>query len=80
MNDYYFSLASSLWFLYFGKRILPTFFADLVIFESDKIKDNATFTNPKNGPTGIDYVFVNGKKAVEKGHEKDVFSGSIIKK
>ena len=33
----------------------------------------------KNGPTGIDYVFVNGKKAVEKGHEKDVFSGSIKK-
>lgn len=60
--------------------IKNNYFADLVIFESDKIKDNATFTNPKNGPTGIDYVFVNGKKAVEKGHEKDVFSGSIIKK
>ena len=60
--------------------IKNNYFADLVIFESDKIKDNATFTNPKNGPTGIDYVLVNGKKAVEKGHEKDIFSGSIIKK
>ena len=60
--------------------IKNNYFADLVIFESDKIKDNATFTNPKNGPTGIDYVFVNGKKAVEKAHEKYVFSGSIIKK
>ncbi|MCL9773859.1 N-acyl-D-amino-acid deacylase family protein [Vibrio methylphosphonaticus] len=35
-------------------------FADLVIFDKNKIKDTATFEDPISLADGIDYVFVNG--------------------
>lgn len=61
-------------------EIKHNYFADLVIFEKENIKDNSTFTNPKHGPNGIDYVFVNGKKSVLNGIEQNVLSGSTIRK
>jgi N-acyl-D-amino-acid deacylase len=36
------------------------FAADLVIFDENTITDQATFVNPHQFPTGIDYVMVNG--------------------
>lgn len=36
------------------------YFADIVIFDLDKINAVATFENPKQKSDGIDYVFVNG--------------------
>jgi N-acyl-D-aspartate/D-glutamate deacylase len=59
--------------------IKEDYFADLVIFDLDKIKDNSTFANPKNPPNGFDYIFVNGKKTIEKGKELNVFSGMTVK-
>jgi N-acyl-D-amino-acid deacylase len=37
------------------------FAADLVIFDENTIADLATFVNPHQFPTGIDYVMVNGQ-------------------
>jgi N-acyl-D-aspartate/D-glutamate deacylase len=37
------------------------FAADLVIFDENTIADQATFVNPHQFPTGIDYVMVNGE-------------------
>ena len=54
-------------------------FADLVIFNKNEIKDNATYTNPKNGPDGISFVFVNGKKSVIAGKETLLYNGEIIR-
>jgi|TARA_B110000263_G_scaffold15848_1_gene12833 N-acyl-D-amino-acid deacylase len=59
--------------------IKENYFADLVIIDLNNIKDNSTFTNPKNPPNGFDYIFVNGKKAIEKGKELHVFSGTTVK-
>lgn len=39
--------------------------ADLVIFDLNKFKDNATYANPLLAPDGISYVILNGKVAVE---------------
>ena len=39
-----------------------------------------SFTNPKNGPSGIEYVFVNGEKSVINGEVQKVFSGTTIKR
>ena len=54
-------------------------FADLVIFNENEIKDNATYTNPKIGPDGISFVFVNGKKAVVAGKETLLYNGEVIR-
>lgn len=36
------------------------YFADLVLFDAEKISATATFENPKQKAEGIEYVFVNG--------------------
>lgn len=56
------------------------FFADIVIFDYEKIKDNATFQNPHQYPSGILYVIVNGKIVVENGRYSGEFAGMIIKR
>lgn len=40
-------------------------FADILVFEADKFRDHATFTDSARMSTGLDYVFVNGELAVE---------------
>ena len=46
--------------------------ADIAIFNPEKIIDKATFTNPHQYPEGIEYVIVNGKIVIEKGkHTKE---------
>ena len=39
--------------------------ADVVVFDPDRIKDNATFAQPLLPPEGIDCVFVNGTLAAQ---------------
>ena len=40
--------------------IVEGFYADLVVFDPDKIIDKATFENPHQYPAGIPHVVVNG--------------------
>ncbi|NOZ62167.1 MAG: D-aminoacylase [Calditrichaeota bacterium] len=56
----------------------PGCFADIVIFDFEKIKDNATFQQPHQYPSGISYIIVNGKIAARDG--KIVFdkAGKIL--
>ena len=53
-------------------------FADITIFDFEKIKDNSTFINPFRKPSGIDYVIVNGKVTVENGIYNHITNGKII--
>jgi N-acyl-D-amino-acid deacylase len=39
--------------------------ADLVIFNPETIHDNASYEDPKAKPSGIDYVLIHGKIALE---------------
>ena len=41
--------------------------ADLVIFDPETVKDNATFEHPILPPSGIDYVFIGGEIAAKNG-------------
>lgn len=54
-------------------------FADLVIFDQEKINDRATFEEPFLKPEGISYVFVNGLPAVWEGKITGVRAGRILK-
>ncbi len=53
-------------------------FADITIFDFEKVKDNSTFTDPFKKPSGIEYVIVNGKITVDKGIYTRVTNGKII--
>ena len=49
-------------------------YADIVIFDYERIIDTATFREPFSKPEGIDYVFVNGSMAVDGGD----FTGTLL--
>ena len=52
--------------------------ADVVIFDYDKIQDNSTYEHPFVYPSGIDYVLVNGQVAIDHGKHTGVKSGMVI--
>jgi N-acyl-D-amino-acid deacylase len=52
--------------------------ADVVIFDYDKIQDRATYDRPLLSPVGIDYVLVNGQIAIEGGKHTGVRSGQVL--
>ncbi|MDP3800106.1 MAG: amidohydrolase family protein [bacterium] len=60
--------------------IAKDFFADIVVFDPNNIKDNSTFENPLKYPTGIKNVLVNGKIALNESGFSGVLAGQILKK
>ncbi len=54
--------------------------ADVVIFDPSKISDNATYDNPFQYSSGIEYVFVNGKAVLNGGKITKELPGSILRK
>jgi N-acyl-D-aspartate/D-glutamate deacylase len=52
--------------------------ADLVIFDYDKIQDNATYEFPFRPPTGIEFVLVNGQLVIESGKHTGARPGQIL--
>jgi len=41
--------------------------ADLVIFDLEKLQDEATYEEPQRYAEGVKYVFVNGEPVIENG-------------
>ena len=41
--------------------------ADITVFDAETIRDNSTYLDPAQGPSGIEYVVVNGQVAAERG-------------
>lgn len=60
--------------------IKENYWADIVIFYPETVKDEATYEEPHRFSTGIDYAIVNGKITVEKGKQKEVLEGKILRK
>jgi N-acyl-D-amino-acid deacylase len=61
--------------------IKPGMWADIAIFNSDTVKDNATYMKPDVTPTGIEYVLINGVVAVERGRAlQGVRAGRVLKR
>ena len=54
--------------------------ADIVIFDANTIEDKATFIDPHQYPVGIDYVLVNGKKAIDQGQFLNKKEGRVLRK
>lgn len=55
------------------------YFADVTIFNPETVIDNATFLDPHQFPTGIEYVIVNGKVTVKNGEHTGAAVGKILR-
>jgi N-acyl-D-amino-acid deacylase len=53
--------------------------ADLVIFNKDRISDRATYQEPYQYPDGIEYVIVNGEIVVEQGTHCGARPGKVLR-
>jgi len=59
--------------------IRPGAFADLVAFDPATVKDEATFTEPRKTPTGIDTVVVDGVVTVREGELTGDLAGRPVR-
>jgi N-acyl-D-amino-acid deacylase len=68
--------------LFLEKRglIREGFYADLTLFDPEKVRDTATFEFPQQYPEGIEYVLVNGQTVLEKGKRTKARPGKILKR
>lgn len=53
-------------------------YADLVVFDAQKINGPATFADPRREPEGIDYVLVNGRIAIDHGQACEGLHGMVL--
>jgi len=55
------------------------YFADLTLFDPERIRDRATYDRPLQYPDGIEYVLVNGEVVLDRGKRTKARPGKIIK-
>jgi N-acyl-D-amino-acid deacylase len=55
------------------------FYADLTIFDPQRVLDRATFEMPNQHPEGIKYVVVNGQISVDDGQRTPVLAGRVLR-
>jgi N-acyl-D-amino-acid deacylase len=54
-------------------------YADVVVFDADKVKDKATFENPHQYAEGVIHVFVNGVQVLNNGNHTGAMPGRAIR-
>ncbi|MCS6974805.1 MAG: D-aminoacylase [Cyclobacteriaceae bacterium] len=55
------------------------YYADVVIFDPDKIQDHATFEKPHQYSTGVLHVFVNGTQVLKDGEHTGARPGKVVR-
>jgi len=55
------------------------YYADIVIFDPTKVKDNATFEKPHQYSEGMIHVFVNGVQVLKDGEHTGATPGRFVK-
>jgi len=58
----------------------PGSIADITVFDYNKIKDLSTYSKPGAKPSGVEYVFVSGKLALQEGKATEINNGQFIRK
>jgi N-acyl-D-aspartate/D-glutamate deacylase len=57
----------------------PDYLADVVVFDPETFRDRATYDQPHQYSTGVRYLFVNGRLAVEDGKYTGVLAGKVLR-
>ncbi|MBT8274197.1 MAG: amidohydrolase family protein, partial [Bacteroidia bacterium] len=60
-------------------QLTSGYFADVVIFDPEKVQDHATFADPHNYSTGMVHVFVNGEQVLKDGEHTGALPGRFVK-
>jgi len=55
------------------------YYADIVIFDPDQVRDLATFKQPHQYATGVVHVFVNGEQVLSNGEHTGATPGRFVK-
>jgi N-acyl-D-amino-acid deacylase len=55
------------------------FYADVVVFDPERIKDNATFEEPHQYASGVRHVFVNGEQVLQNGRHTGATPGRVVR-
>jgi N-acyl-D-amino-acid deacylase len=55
------------------------FYADIVVFDPERIIDNATFEEPHQYATGVVHVFVNGAQVLRNGRHTGATPGRVVR-
>jgi N-acyl-D-aspartate/D-glutamate deacylase len=61
-------------------RLRVGYFADVIVFDPKTLADRATYEQPETLATGMKYVIVNGKIAVEEGKYTGILAGRALRK
>jgi N-acyl-D-amino-acid deacylase len=62
-----------------GRGLLqPGMFADIAIFDADKVNDESTYAHPHAYSTGFKYIFVNGKLTVDNFKHIGARNGTVL--
>jgi N-acyl-D-aspartate/D-glutamate deacylase len=56
----------------------PGQWADVTVFDAERVIDNATYEKPHQYATGIEYVVVNGQVVLDKGRHTNARPGAIL--
>ena len=60
-------------------RLADGLAADVVVFDPARVRANATYEEPRQFPTGIEWVIVNGSIVVEKGRHTGATPGRSLR-
>ena len=60
-------------------RIVPGYYADLVVFNPEEVQDHATFEKPHQYATGVQHVFVNGVQVLDEGEHTGAKPGRVVR-
>ncbi len=55
------------------------YFADVVVFDPKTYRDKATFDRPHQYPTGVVYLFVNGRRVIDQGRFTGTLAGRVLR-
>jgi N-acyl-D-aspartate/D-glutamate deacylase len=55
------------------------YFADVVVFDPKTFRDMATYDQPHQYATGVRYLFVNGRLAIDNGRFTGVLAGKVLR-
>lgn len=60
-------------------KLQEGYFADILIFKPEEVKDNATFESPAEYSEGMEWIILNGKLVVEEGQFLNLLAGKVVR-
>jgi N-acyl-D-aspartate/D-glutamate deacylase len=62
-----------------GGYVKANYYADVAVFDPKTFRDKATFDQPNQYATGVRYLFVNGRLAIDDGQATEVLAGRVLR-